>query len=139
MGKWARNRQGAYDKGITPSIKTPGTENLAETVEEKAAAFQRAFFPTPPPADLSDIDPESYPEPIQFPKITHQEVVQVIKASPANKAPGEDGLPNSLWHKLIEIPAVLKTISQIYNAYVRIGTNPSHFQKKHISLRESNS
>ncbi|KAJ5159354.1 zinc knuckle domain protein [Penicillium coprophilum] len=126
MGKWARNRQGAYDKGITPSIKVP--EGLAETVKEKAAAFQKAFFPTPPPADLSDID-NNYPEPIHFPEITRQEISQAVKSSPPNKAPGEDGLPNSLWHKLIEIPAVLDTISRIYNACVRLGTNPSHFQK----------
>ncbi|KAJ5393042.1 hypothetical protein N7465_012016 [Penicillium sp. CMV-2018d] len=132
MGKWARNRQGVYDKGITPSIKILGTEDLAETVEEKAAAFQQAFFPIPPPADLSDIDQESYLGPnqqIHFPEITHQEVRQAVKASPVNKAPGEDGLPNSLWHKLIETPAVLDTISQIYNACIRIGTNPSHFQR----------
>ncbi|KAJ5159355.1 reverse transcriptase [Penicillium coprophilum] len=126
MGKWARSRQGAYDKGITPSIKVP--EGLAETVKEKAAAFQKAFFPTPPPADLSDID-NNYPEPIHFPEITRQEISQAVKSSPPNKAPGEDGLPNSLWHKLIEIPAVLDTISRIYNACVRLGTNPSHFQK----------
>ncbi|KAG0157076.1 hypothetical protein PDIDSM_4260 [Penicillium digitatum] len=107
-----------------------GTEDLAETVEEKAATFQQAFFPVPPPADLSDIDPtEINRRPIHFPEITHQEITQAVKASPPDKAPGEGGLPNSLWHKLIEIPAVLDTISGIYNACIRLGTNPSHFQK----------
>ncbi|EKV14892.1 Reverse transcriptase, putative [Penicillium digitatum PHI26] len=130
MSKWARNRQGAYDQGVTPSIKILGTEDLAETVEEKAATFQQAFFPVPPPADLSDIDPtEINRRPIHFPEITHQEITQAVKASPPDKAPGEGGLPNSLWHKLIEIPAVLDTISGIYNACIRLGTNPSHFQK----------
>ncbi|KAG0158785.1 hypothetical protein PDIDSM_6304 [Penicillium digitatum] len=135
MSKWARNRQGAYDQGVTPSIKIPG--GLAETVEEKAAAFQQAFFPVPPPADLSDIDSkvinhdptEINRGPIRFPEITHQEIKQAVKASPPDKAPGEDGLPNSLWHKLIEIPTVLDTISRIYNACIRLGTNPTHFQK----------
>ncbi|KUM55431.1 hypothetical protein ACN42_g11847 [Penicillium freii] len=144
MNKWARNRQGAYDKGITPSIKIPGSEGLAETVEEKAAAFQQAFFPVPPPADLSDINQTTINhdmmvinhdqmainrDPIHFPAITYQEIAHAVKSSPPNKAPGEDGLPNSLWHKLIEIPAVLDTISRIYNTYIQIGTNPSHFQK----------
>ncbi|QQK42055.1 reverse transcriptase [Penicillium digitatum] len=126
MSKWARNRQGAYDQGVTPSIKIPG--GLAETVEEKAAAFQQAFFPVPPPADLSDIDSkvinhdptEINRGPIRFPEITHQEIKQAVKASPPDKAPGEDGLPNSLWHKLIEIPTVLDTISRIYNACIRL-------------------
>ncbi|KAG0160618.1 hypothetical protein PDIDSM_8148 [Penicillium digitatum] len=121
--------------GVTPSIKIPG--GLAETVEEKAAAFQQAFFPVPPPADLSDIDSkvinhdptEINRGPIRFPEITHQEIKQAVKASPPDKAPGEDGLPNSLWHKLIEIPTVLDTISRIYNACIRLGTNPTHFQK----------
>ncbi|KAG0161609.1 hypothetical protein PDIDSM_9144 [Penicillium digitatum] len=67
--------------------------------------------------------------PIRFPEITHQEIKQAVKASPPDKAPGEDGLPNSLWHKLIEIPTVLDTISRIYNACIRLGTNPTHFQK----------
>jgi Ribonuclease HI len=130
MNKWARNRQGAYDKGITPSIKIPESDGLAETVKEKAAAFQQAFFPIPPPADLSDIDRiKVNHQPIYFPEITHQEIIRAVKASPPNKAPGEDGLPNLLWHKLIEIPPILDTILRIYNACVRIGTNPSHFQK----------
>ncbi|KAG0157846.1 hypothetical protein PDIDSM_5357 [Penicillium digitatum] len=132
MGK---KSAGAYDQGVTPSIKIPG--GLAETVEEKAAAFQQAFFPVPPPADLSDIDSkvinhdptEINRGPIRFPEITHQEIKQAVKASPPDKAPGEDGLPNSLWHKLIEIPTVLDTISRIYNACIRLGTNPTHFQK----------
>ncbi|KAG0158942.1 hypothetical protein PDIDSM_6462 [Penicillium digitatum] len=134
MSKWARNRQGAYDRGHAVNQDTRG---LAETVEEKAAAFQQAFFPVPPPADLSDIDSkvinhdptEINRGPIRFPEITHQEIKQAVKASPPDKAPGEDGLPNSLWHKLIEIPTVLDTISRIYNACIRLGTNPTHFQK----------
>lgn len=103
-------------------------------------AHQQAFFPVPPPADLSDIQTINHDmmtinhdttainqEPIYFPEIIYQEITQVIKSLPPNKVPGEDSLPNSLWHKLIEILVVLATISQIYNAYVRIGTNPSYF------------
>ncbi|KAG0158576.1 hypothetical protein PDIDSM_6091 [Penicillium digitatum] len=134
MSKWARNRQGHMTRGHAVN-QIPG--GLAETVEEKAAAFQQAFFPVPPPADLSDIDSkvinhdptEINRGPIRFPEITHQEIKQAVKASPPDKAPGEDGLPNSLWHKLIEIPTVLDTISRIYNACIRLGTNPTHFQK----------
>ncbi|KAL2696962.1 hypothetical protein AAEP93_002257 [Penicillium crustosum] len=63
------------------------------------------------------------------PEITYQEITQAVKSSPPNKAPGEDGIPNSLWHKLIEILTVLDTISRIYNVCVQLGTNPSHFQK----------
>ncbi|OQD66302.1 hypothetical protein PENANT_c348G08867, partial [Penicillium antarcticum] len=77
LAKWARNRDGAYEKGITPSLKIqdpqmPGT--LAETVEQKAEAFRTAFFPKPPPADLSDTDSFLYPQQIEFPAVTAQEI-----------------------------------------------------------------
>ncbi|KAJ5303939.1 uncharacterized protein N7443_003599 [Penicillium atrosanguineum] len=57
LAKWARNRNGAYEKGLTPSLKIQGLQSpgqLAETVEQKANAFRAAFFPQPPLADLSD-------------------------------------------------------------------------------------
>ncbi|OQD75645.1 hypothetical protein PENDEC_c006G04633 [Penicillium decumbens] len=66
LAKWARNRDGAYERGITPSLKQlDGT--VAETVDEKASAFQAAFFPQPPPADLSDTTNFNYPDsPLSF-------------------------------------------------------------------------
>ncbi|KAJ5598905.1 reverse transcriptase [Penicillium lagena] len=129
LAKWARNRTGSYDRGVTPTLKqTNGT--IAETVEEKSAAFQQAFFPQLPDADLSDIDGFQYPsEPIRFPEIMKHEIQDAIRLTPAEKAPGEDTIPNSFWHKVIEIPVVLNTLHQLYNACVREGYNPSHFQR----------
>jgi hypothetical protein len=87
LAKWARNRKGSYEKGVTPALKTNG--ELAETVEAKAAAFQQAFFPQPPDADLSDINGFQYPlNPIEFPEITHHEIVEAIRSATAGKAPG---------------------------------------------------
>ena len=129
LAKWARNRKGSYDRGITPTLKQTNGE-LAETVEAKAAAFQQAFFPQPPDADLTDIDNFEYPSnPIEFPEITHHEIVEAVQSAPAGKAPGEDTIPNSFWHKVIQIPVVLNTLHQLYNACVRIGYNPAHFQR----------
>ncbi|KAJ5766658.1 reverse transcriptase [Penicillium nucicola] len=132
LAKWARNRDGAYEKGITPALKiqnpqTPGA--FAETIEQKAEAFRAAFFPQPPPADLSDTESFQYPHPINFPPVTAQEIEEAVRGAKAGKAPGEDGIPNSLWHKLIEIPIILDVLVQLFNACMRIGHNPSHFQR----------
>ena len=132
LAKWARNRTGAYERGLTPSLKiqdpqTPG--KLAETVDQKAEAFRMAFFPQPPPADLSDTDLFQYPQPIKFPPITTLEIQEAVRTAKAGKAPGEDGIPNSLWHKLIEVPVILQVLGQLFNACVRAGFNPTHFQR----------
>ncbi|KAJ5330279.1 zinc knuckle domain protein [Penicillium atrosanguineum] len=126
------NRNGAYEKGLTPSLKIQGLQSpgqLAETVEQKANAFRAAFFPQPPPADLSDTVSFQYPQPIEFPPITAQEIQEAVRTAKAGKAPGEDGIPNSLWHKLIEVPVILQVLGQLFDACVRTGYNPTNFQR----------
>ncbi|KAG0158136.1 hypothetical protein PDIDSM_5649 [Penicillium digitatum] len=108
MSKWARNRQGAYDQGSRRQSRYQGTSRDSR---RESSCFPASFLPSTATADLSDIDSkvinhdptEINRGPIRFPEITHQEIKQAVKASPPDKAPGEDGLPNSLWHKLIEI------------------------------------
>ncbi|KAJ5111870.1 reverse transcriptase [Penicillium alfredii] len=132
LAKWARNRDGAYGKGITPSLKIQqpqAIDALAETIDQKAEAFRAAFFPQPPTANLSDTTSFTYPEPIGFPPLTAHEVQDAVRGAKAGKAPGEDGLPNSLWHKLIEAPVILETMVQLFDACIRTGYNPTHFQR----------
>ncbi|KAJ5552062.1 reverse transcriptase [Penicillium frequentans] len=129
LAKWARNRSGVYERGLTPTLRTRDGATTAETVEQKAAAFQHAFFPQPPEADMADTEGYIYPESVEFPEITPHEIEEAIQASPAGKAPGEDAIPNALWHKLIKIPVVASTLHQLFNAYVRTGYNPGHFQR----------
>lgn len=52
-----------------------------------------------------------------------------VLSAGASKAPGEDTLPNSLWHKLIKLLVVLHTLTAIFDVCIRIGYNPTHFQK----------
>ncbi|ODM14911.1 hypothetical protein SI65_09663 [Aspergillus cristatus] len=95
----------------------------------QSRAILGSIFPEPPPADLSDItDQHQYPEPIPLPKIERHEIEAAIKATPPDKAPGEDGIPNSLWHKLIAITKVREMLYQLFNACVRTGYNPKQFQ-----------
>ncbi|KAJ5809036.1 reverse transcriptase [Penicillium pulvis] len=128
LAKWARNHSGVYERGLTPTLRARDG-STAETMEQKAAAFQHAFFPQPPEADITDTEGYIYPESVDFPEITHHEIQEAIRATPAGKAPREDAIPNALWHKLIKIPVVASTLHQLFNACVRIGYNPGHFQR----------
>ncbi|RAO74375.1 uncharacterized protein BHQ10_010387 [Talaromyces amestolkiae] len=135
LAKWARSRKGAYESGITPTLQSDGIS--AESVEEKTALLSKAFFPQIPKADLSDIDNAVYPEQLYFPTIPRHEIETVIRSTPPDKAPGADAIPNSLWHKIIGLPVVLDTLYEIFNACVRTGYNPSHFQRSiTVTLRK---
>jgi ribonuclease HI len=129
LAKWARNRVGAYESGITPTLHSPeGTK--AETVEEKASLFQQAFFPPAPEADLSDIHGYDYPEQINFPCIQKHEIETAIKAPGPTKAPGENTITNGFWQNAITVePRLLDILDQIFNSCIRLGYNPTQFQR----------
>jgi ribonuclease HI len=128
LARWARTRKGAYESGITPTLQSTDGRT-AETVEAKTALLSESFFPAIPEADLADIDDAIYPQQLPFPEIPRHEIQRVVRSTPPDKAPGEDGIPNSFWHKIVSIPVVLDTLYQVYNACIRIGYNPSHFQR----------
>jgi hypothetical protein len=92
--------------------------SLAETVEAKTKLLSEAFFPAIPEAELADIDDAVYPDQVEFLEITRHEIEQVIRSTPPDKAPGEDSIPNSFWHKIVCVPVVLDTLYEIYNACV---------------------
>src|SRR5262249_42710552 len=41
--------------GVSPQTVIPTLDGIAETYEQMADTLQRSFFPSPPPADLSDL------------------------------------------------------------------------------------
>ncbi|KAI9037099.1 putative RNA-directed DNA polymerase from transposon X-element, partial [Aspergillus affinis] len=123
--KWARSREARG--GLIPTLKTDG--GLAETAEQKVEAFRKAFFPEPPPADLSDIPTARIPPQIDFPDLTEHEVLRCIRRAPPDKAPGPDGIPNKVWHWLGEVSSFLAALTQIFNACLRLGHNPEYFQQ----------
>jgi hypothetical protein len=100
LAKWARSRRGAYESGITPTLQSIDGRT-AETVEAKTALLSESFFPAIPEANLADIDNAIYPEQLLFPEIPRHEIERVIRSTPADKAPGEDGISNSFWHNVI--------------------------------------
>ncbi|OGE48027.1 hypothetical protein PENARI_c033G04144 [Penicillium arizonense] len=137
MSKWARNR-GQEQSSIMPPLKT--ADGIAESTDEKVQALREAFFPTPPDADLSDITNSTKP-PIPFPLISKQELTDAIRRAPPNKAPGADGIHNKVWILAGESTSrrvFFSTILDIFNACLRIGRNPRHFQTSiTVTLRKA--
>jgi endonuclease/exonuclease/phosphatase family metal-dependent hydrolase len=126
VSKWARMRDQPTSSSI-PTLHSQG--GLAETNQGKVDLLRQVFFPSPPAADLADIDSTSHPNQLTFPAISQQEVIDAIKCAPPDKAPGEDGIPNRVWKLLAdnshEFVAILIAI---FDACMRTGHNPHHFQ-----------
>jgi hypothetical protein len=122
LSKWARNR--STGPATTPTLESQGQS--MRTPEAKAAAFRETFFPRPPPADLSDIETFLYPEGLPFPPVTVEEVRHAIKRAPADKAPGDDGIPNRVLHWVL--PVIDIYLTNLFNACLHAGYNPRHFQ-----------
>ena len=74
----------------------PTLEGHAITNAQKADTLQKAFFPLPPPADLSDIAThQQYPPEITTNlDIQMPQIERAIEKLAPNKAPGPDEIPN---------------------------------------------
>ncbi|KAJ1706371.1 putative reverse transcriptase [Aspergillus flavus] len=135
VAKWARNR-GARTASTIPTLIGP--HGPADTTEAKAETLREAFFPEPPPADLSDIERRVQPTQIDFPEITKEEIAKAIRRAPPDKAPGPDAIPNKVWHELLNVPVFLDRITQLFNSSIKIGHNPKHFQiSTTVALRKA--
>ncbi|KAI9036266.1 uncharacterized protein KD926_002131 [Aspergillus affinis] len=105
------------------------TRKFRQTAEQKVEAFRKAFFLEPPPADLSDISTARISPQIDFPDLTEYEVLRCIRRAPPDKVSGPDGIPNKVWHWLDKVSSFLALLTQIFNAYLRLGHNPEYFQQ----------
>ncbi|KAJ5720222.1 uncharacterized protein N7483_008156 [Penicillium malachiteum] len=135
VGKWARNRGGDVF-GVIPALKT-SDDQLAESNESKVEVLRNVFFPAPPAADLSDISYDSIYH-LPFPPITEQEVGDVIRRAPPDKAPGPDMISNRIWKLLVSgCDQFIRILTSIFDACIRTGYNPRHFQESTtVTLRK---
>ena len=75
----------------------PTLEGQAATNKQKTETLSKIFFPSPPPADLSDIPGAIYPEAVSTNlNISMRQVEQAIERLAPNKAPGPDEIPNHI-------------------------------------------
>ncbi|KAJ3453598.1 hypothetical protein MRS44_017845 [Fusarium solani] len=126
MAKWARNRT-IQAPEITPILEHPDTSQMVSEPAEKAEIFKRAFFPSPPEAEIRDIENAIYPDRITMPPITEQEVERAIQEASPLKAPGPDGIPN----RALQLAAtwIKPHLSAIFNQSLNLGYCPQHFRE----------
>ncbi|KAJ3454759.1 hypothetical protein MRS44_013359 [Fusarium solani] len=126
MAKWARNRT-IQAPEITPILEHPDTSQMVSDPAEKAEIFKSAFFPSPPEAEIGDIEDATYPDRITMPPITEQGVERAIQEASPLKAPGPDGIPN----KALQLAAtwIKPHLSAIFNQSLNLGYCPQHFRE----------
>ena len=122
--RWAKNR--GAQPATTPPIRRPDGE-MERDPERKAKLLQEAFFPTPPEAELSDLEGFAYQEPHTFPCITQNEIERAIRSTSPKKAPGPDGIPNHVLQELS--PILAPVLCPLYNACLNQGYCPIHFKR----------
>lgn len=135
LAKWAKNR-GTTCQAFTPALKRTDGSTVTEP-EGKAGLLRATFFPTPPEADLSDIDGYRYPEPVSMPPITEAELRDAILRAPGNKAPGPDNIPNRILH--MALPQLLPLLLPLYNICLNSGRHLTAFKHSTtVVLRKPN-
>ncbi len=123
--KWA-NKRGTNMHALIPALKDNTGEPTTE-LAAKADLLCQSFFPRPPEPDLTDTEGYEYPPPITLPLITTREIREAIMKAPAKKAPGTDGIPNGILHRVLN--QILPHLEHLFNACLRIGYYPKHFRK----------
>jgi len=123
--KWAKNRNNT-SQACTPALAGPDGVRAGRP-EEKAELLRQSFFPPPPQADLSDIEGYEYPPPLECPEITLPEIERAVRRASPNKAPGADGITNSILQQTLDI--LLPNLGKLFNACLDQGYCPTHFKE----------
>lgn len=125
--KWVKNR-GSIRTAFMPEIRDKNKVIHTEH-EAKAKALQEVLFPQAAPADLSDIpdQPPIFPATLPFPTIMEHEVMEAIRLSKGDNAPGSDGIQNLVLKRSAKTIAPLLT--QIYNASLELHYWPAAWKE----------
>lgn len=123
LARWVNNRHESRSV-FTPDITHQG--QVLQTWREKADAFANTFFPPPPEADLSDIGQQDYPQPVPCPQVTEEEVLEAIRRTAGDKAPGPDQTPNKVLKATADI--ISKPLQDLFNACLELQHCPQHFK-----------
>ncbi len=126
LARWAM-RRGEKAATTTPVLRNPSTNENFPDAEGKSQLLKETFFPTPPEADLQDIEGATYEDQIILPAITEEEVHRTILAVPPMKAPGPDGIINKIL-QLIS-PQITPHLTRVFNQSLQLGYCPLHFRE----------
>jgi hypothetical protein len=136
IARWASQRaKGATQHVSIPTLKRG--EREAHDPHSKAEMLKDVHFPPPVEADLTDANEYPYPEGVSMPnQLTKEEVMAAITKTPKDKAPGPDGIPNRILHRVAGVaPEVL---TRIFQACLDQGIHPTRWKEATtVMLRKS--
>ena len=113
VARWAKNRaEGKATQVIVLTLIQGAVK--AHDSSSKAAMLKDTHFPPPVEADLDDLAGFQYPQEVDMPsELTITEVTQAILLTKKDNAPGPDGIPNRVLHRIACVsPALLRNIFQ---------------------------
>lgn len=132
VAKWAKNS--SPRPSYVPLLRNQD-KNLRDGIKGKINVLKGTFFPEPPEADLTDLDGYQYADDIKFPPITPHEIQRAIRHAPGNKAPGPDGIPNHILHKIMDI--ITPALHALFNGCLATGFYPKAFKHRcTVALRK---
>jgi hypothetical protein len=92
-----------------------------------------AHFPPPVEADLNDLAGFQYPREVEIPSdLTTTEVVQAIISTTKDKAPGPDGIPNRVLHRVAYVSPTL--LRNIFQACLNLGVQPKCWKEATVIM-----
>jgi Reverse transcriptase (RNA-dependent DNA polymerase)/Endonuclease-reverse transcriptase len=138
ISRWSRQRAGKSQPPIhLPAMRKTEQDTSTDDNNEKIKILTDKFFPNEEQADLSDIDSETQPERILnlLPEVTEQDLEQIIKKLPNNKASGPDGIPNEVIKHLRSL--IQADLAVAISRHFAAGTLPASYRESTtIALRK---
>jgi len=116
-----------YIDNTPTSTFIPTINGNATTHEQKATAFQKAFFPKPPCADLTDIPPAIHLQEVPFEtQITTRQIHEAVNKLAPDKAPGPDEIANKVLKNTL--PIIECHLQVLMQASINLGHFPKCFK-----------
>jgi Reverse transcriptase (RNA-dependent DNA polymerase)/Endonuclease-reverse transcriptase len=117
-----------YIMNTPTSTFIPTLNNHAATNKQKVNVLRKAFFPKPPPADLTDIPSATYPQEIPYEaQITTRQIQEAVNRLASDKAPGPDEISNRVLKNTL--PIIEHHLQALMQASLRIGHFPKPFKQ----------
>src|SRR5271170_3068589 len=122
-----------YITNIPASTLIPTLDGHAATNEDKVTTLRKAFFPRPPPADLTDISHLNqratiYPPEVQYePQVTVNQIRKAVNRLAPDKAPGPDKITNRVLKRAL--PIIEQHLKNAMQASINLGHFPKTLKK----------
>ena len=130
--RWVKNRANGKATQVIILTLIQGAVKAHDS-SSKAVILKDVHFPPPVEADLDDLVGFQYPQEVDMPsELTVTEVTQAILLTKKDNAPGPDGIPNRVLHRIACVsPALLRNIFQ---ACLDLGIHPKRWKEATVVM-----